>query len=51
MLLKQQKANEVDSLDFSCLTLVEPSSPVEEVVTTINSTKVSLKMLIFNILV
>ncbi|XP_059193594.1 RING finger protein 10 [Centropristis striata] len=32
-LLKQQKASVVDNLDLSSLTLEEPSSPVEEVVT------------------
>ncbi|KAL7391878.1 hypothetical protein ABVT39_016178 [Epinephelus coioides] len=39
MLLKQQKANVEDSLDLSSLTLEEPSSPVEEVVSNISSTK------------
>ncbi|XP_076586074.1 E3 ubiquitin-protein ligase RNF10 [Chaetodon auriga] len=38
-LLKQQKANADDSLVFSSLTLEEASSPVEEVVTHISSTK------------
>ncbi|XP_078106384.1 LOW QUALITY PROTEIN: E3 ubiquitin-protein ligase RNF10 [Sander vitreus] len=38
-MLKQQKANVGDSLDLSSLTLEEPSSPVEEVVTTFSSTK------------
>lgn len=38
MLLKQQKAN-ADSLDMSSLTLKEPSSPVEEVVTNNSSAK------------
>ncbi|KAM6944736.1 E3 ubiquitin-protein ligase RNF10 [Lycodopsis pacificus] len=38
MLLKQQKANVRDSFDLSYLTL-EETSPVEEVVTTISSTK------------
>uniref|UniRef100_A0A8C9ZSL5 E3 ubiquitin-protein ligase RNF10 n=1 Tax=Sander lucioperca TaxID=283035 RepID=A0A8C9ZSL5_SANLU len=38
-MLKQQKANVGDSLDLSSLTLEEPSSPVEEVVTTSSSTK------------
>ncbi|XP_031704885.1 E3 ubiquitin-protein ligase RNF10 isoform X2 [Anarrhichthys ocellatus] len=38
MLLKQQKANVRDSFDLSSLTL-EETSPVEEVVTTISSTK------------
>ncbi|XP_041643251.1 RING finger protein 10 [Cheilinus undulatus] len=39
MLLKQQKENAGDSLDFSSLTLEEPPSPGEEVVTHISSTK------------
>lgn len=39
MLLKKRKANAGDDLDFSCLTLEEPSSPVEEVVTHTSSTK------------
>lgn len=43
MLLKQQKASAGDSLDLSSLSLEEPSSPVEEVVTNTSSTKVSLK--------
>ncbi|XP_068559918.1 E3 ubiquitin-protein ligase RNF10 [Cebidichthys violaceus] len=38
MLLKQQKANVGDNFDLSSLTL-EETSPVEEVVTTISSTK------------
>ena len=50
-MLKQQKANVGDSLDLSSLTLEEPSSPVEEVVTIFSSTKVSLKMHLFNVLV
>lgn len=41
-LLKQQKANAGDNLDFSSLTLEESSPPVEDVVTTISSSKVSL---------
>lgn len=39
MLLKQQKANPGDGFDLSSLTLEEPSSPVEEVVTNTSSTK------------
>ncbi|KAM9858356.1 E3 ubiquitin-protein ligase RNF10 [Aulostomus maculatus] len=39
MLLKQQKLNSGDSLGLSCLTLEEPASPVEEVVTTLSSAK------------
>lgn len=46
MLLKQHKGNAGDSLDLSSLTLEEPSSPVEEVVTNISCTKVSLKCII-----
>ena len=42
MLLKQQKVNAADSLDLSSLTLEDPSSPVEEVVTNVTSAKVSL---------
>lgn len=42
MLLKQQKPNTGDSFDLSSLTLEEPASPVEEVVTNISSTKVNL---------
>ncbi|KAM9359992.1 E3 ubiquitin-protein ligase RNF10 isoform 2-T2 [Symphorus nematophorus] len=38
-LLKQQKVNAGDGLDLSSLTLEEPSSPVEEVVTNISTTK------------
>uniref|UniRef100_UPI003AAFD79D E3 ubiquitin-protein ligase RNF10 n=1 Tax=Centroberyx gerrardi TaxID=166262 RepID=UPI003AAFD79D len=38
-LLKQQKASAGDSLDLSSLTLDEPASPVEEVVTNFSSTK------------
>lgn len=37
MLLKQQKMNAGDVLDFSSLTLEEPSSPEEEVVTNTSS--------------
>ena len=40
-LLKQQKTNAEDVLDFSSLTLEEPSSPEEEVVTNTSSSKVS----------
>lgn len=47
MLLKQQKANPGDGFDLSSLTLEEPSSPVEEVVTNTSSTKVSLKTHLF----
>uniref|UniRef100_A0A4W6F3S9 E3 ubiquitin-protein ligase RNF10 n=1 Tax=Lates calcarifer TaxID=8187 RepID=A0A4W6F3S9_LATCA len=39
MLLKQQKTNAADSFDLSSLTLDEPSSPVEEVITNITSSK------------
>ncbi|KAM7416354.1 hypothetical protein PAMA_018430 [Pampus argenteus] len=39
MLLKQQKPNTGDSFDLSSLTLEEPDSPVEEVVTNISSAK------------
>ncbi|XP_070760023.1 E3 ubiquitin-protein ligase RNF10 isoform X3 [Enoplosus armatus] len=39
MLLKQQRAKPGDSFDLSSLTLEEPSSPVEEVVTNTSSTK------------
>uniref|UniRef100_A0A7N5ZT77 E3 ubiquitin-protein ligase RNF10 n=1 Tax=Anabas testudineus TaxID=64144 RepID=A0A7N5ZT77_ANATE len=39
MLLKQHKGNAGDSLDLSSLTLEEPSSPVEEVVTNISCTR------------
>ncbi|XP_053181139.1 RING finger protein 10 [Scomber japonicus] len=39
MLLKQQKPNIGDCFDLSSLTLEEPASPVEEVVTNISSTK------------
>ncbi|XP_035514355.1 RING finger protein 10 [Morone saxatilis] len=42
-LLKQQKANAVDGFDFSSLTLEEPPSPVEEVVTNSSVTKPMLQ--------
>lgn len=41
MLLKQQKMNAGDVLDFSSLTLEEPSSPEEEVVTNTSSSSSS----------
>lgn len=40
-LLKQQKKNIGDVFDLSSLTLDEPPSPVEEVLTNTSSTKVS----------
>lgn len=40
-LLKQQNMNAGDVFDLSSLTLDEPSSPVEEVLPSISSTKVS----------
>lgn len=40
-LLKQQKKNIGDVFDLSSLTLDEPPSPMEEVLTNVNSAKVS----------
>ncbi|XP_030273379.1 RING finger protein 10-like isoform X1 [Sparus aurata] len=45
MLLKQQKMNAGDVLDFSSLTLEEPSSPEEEVVTNTSSSSSSKPVL------
>lgn len=42
-LVKRQKACSGDNLELSGLTMEEPASPVEEVVTTTSSTKVSLR--------
>ena len=48
-LLKQQKENAGDVLDLSSLTLEEPSSPVEEVVTNTSSTKVGRRRRSFHL--